>query len=149
MAACELVCVCERVGGLHSLSLYNSKPHWYLEKEINIAISGGSRVRLCAQKTRLCTSEEERGTEGKKDEAENFPLVILPAELLACLESDAAWRHGSHLGSALTVNISTQAKRQRKVVLLAQPFPHRPPLDSLNLAGGRTAAGWAEITSQC
>lgn len=36
------------VGGLRSLSLYNTKPRWYLEKEINIAISGGSRVRLHA-----------------------------------------------------------------------------------------------------
>lgn len=114
--ACVCVCVRVRVGGLRSLSLYNSKPHWYLEKEINIAISGGSRVRLPAQNAFVYFRKGKRdGGKKKKDEAENFPLVILPAELLACLESDAARRHGSHVGSALTVNISTQAKLQRKV----------------------------------
>lgn len=45
---CACACVCgskgSEVGGLHSLSLYNTKPHWYFEKEINIAISSGSCV---------------------------------------------------------------------------------------------------------
>lgn len=40
--------------------------------------------------TRLCTSEKDKRDGGKKDEVENFPLVMLPDELLARLESDAA-----------------------------------------------------------
>lgn len=70
---CVCVCVSETrvsVGGLHSLSLYNTKPHWYFEKEINIAISSGSCV--CASpclnafvyfrkkiEWRISTSDEE------------------------------------------------------------------------------------------
>lgn len=59
----------------------------FLEKEINIAIS----VRLTPPDTRLCTSEKGGGwAVGWGSEAENFPLVVSPTELLARLESDAA-----------------------------------------------------------
>lgn len=69
---------------------------------------------ISVRKTRVCVlpkrRREPRGGK-KKDEAENFPLVVLPNELLARAESDAARRHGSHLGPAPAVNISTQREK--------------------------------------
>lgn len=44
------------MGGLHSLSVYNT--NWYFEKEINIAISGGSRVCVSVHERVLHTSKK-------------------------------------------------------------------------------------------
>lgn len=79
---------------------------------------------------------------GKKDEAENFPLDILPAELLARLESDAARRHGSHLGSALAVNVSTQATLQRKVWSPRRVHRLQHVLIILSELGWREGCSW-------
>lgn len=54
------------VGGLCSLSLHNTRPRWYFQKEINIAISGGSCV---------CVSQRVNAHLEKKT-AENFPLLM-------------------------------------------------------------------------
>lgn len=137
MAVCALVCMCDcdqsEVGGLHSLSLYSTKPHWYFEKEINIAISGGS----C-----MCASTHERRTSEKP--SGEFPLQIrnIQAEVWAML-----WcRITTAAISTLTVNsagsVSIQAGVKGKPWVSSHIGPYFTSFSLLYLPGWRTNHQW-------
>lgn len=111
MAACELVCT--RGGGWSALALRYTTRSLICFWRRKLILPSACVSPPPPPDTRLCTSEKGGGwAVGWGSEAENFPLVVSPTELLARLESDAAWRHGSHLGSKPPVNISTQARLQ-------------------------------------